>query len=153
MFQSILINIWHKNGQKWINFFGKNSPLCKIFIEDSVVEVVDDVVVFDDVLSEPWPPLHTNLHWNPKRLGKFNCLFSEPNCCDLNIKAKGWVPPITMLTFSFFFKKIKDYQIFPTSLFSIQNSSRILLPSVFLTKFHPDKFKHTKERGLSVPFI
>ena len=75
--------------KKLAKIIGKNNPLCKIFIEDSVVEVVDDVVVFDDVLSEPCPPLHTNLHWNPKRLGKFNCLFSEPNCCDLNIKAKG----------------------------------------------------------------
>ena len=90
--RNVSINFNQYLGQKRAKmdeFFGKNSPLCKIFIADSVVEVVDDVVVFDDVLSEPCPPLHTNLHWNPKRLGKFNCLFSEPNCCDLNIKAKG----------------------------------------------------------------
>ena len=89
MFQLIFNQYLASKTGKMDKNVGKNSPLCKIFIEDSVVEVVDDVVVFDDVLSEPCPPLHTNLHWNPKRLGKFNCLFSEPNCCDLNIKAKG----------------------------------------------------------------
>ena len=95
---------------KLIEKIGYNPP-CKILVFlvfgfNVVVLVVVEVEVVGDT-SEACPPLHTNLHWNPKRLGKVNSLFSVLSFCDLNIKAKGLAPPTTMLTFSYFFGKYK----------------------------------------------